>query len=39
MYANGCLGIKIPHCPKTRGALLVKDKMIISDGYNGTPWI
>ena len=20
------------------GALVVKDKMIISDGYNGTPW-
>ena len=21
------------------GALIVKDRMIISDGYNGTPWM
>ena len=29
---------KLSHCKRKQvGALIVKDKMIISDGYNGTP--
>ena len=29
---------KLSHCKRRQvGALIVKDKMIISDGYNGTP--
>ena len=29
---------KLSHCTrKTVGALIVKDRMIVSDGYNGTP--
>ena len=29
---------KLSHCKRKRvGALIVKDRMIISDGYNGTP--
>ncbi len=29
---------KLSHCKRKKvGALIVKDKMIISDGYNGTP--
>ncbi|HLU51792.1 MAG TPA: dCMP deaminase family protein [Flavobacteriaceae bacterium] len=29
---------KLSHCERKKvGALIVKDKMIISDGYNGTP--
>lgn len=29
---------KLSHCDRKRvGALIVKDRMIISDGYNGTP--
>jgi len=29
---------KLSHCNRKKvGALIVKDKMIISDGYNGTP--
>ena len=29
---------KLSHCKRRKvGALIVKDKMIISDGYNGTP--
>lgn len=29
---------KLSHCQRKKvGALIVKDKMIISDGYNGTP--
>lgn len=29
---------KLSHCSRRKvGALIVKDKMIISDGYNGTP--
>lgn len=29
---------KLSHCHRKKvGALIVKDKMIISDGYNGTP--
>ncbi|MFT5231020.1 MAG: dCMP deaminase, partial [Candidatus Azotimanducaceae bacterium] len=29
---------KLSHCNRRQvGALIVKDKMIISDGYNGTP--
>lgn len=29
---------KLSHCSRKKvGALIVKDKMIISDGYNGTP--
>ena len=29
---------KLSHCKRKRvGSLIVKDKMIISDGYNGTP--
>lgn len=29
---------KLSHCERKKvGALLVKDRMIISDGYNGTP--
>ena len=29
---------KLSHCERKQvGALIVKDKMIISDGYNGTP--
>ncbi len=29
---------ELSHCKRTKvGALIVKDKMIISDGYNGTP--
>lgn len=29
---------KLSHCKRKQvGALIVKDRMIISDGYNGTP--
>ena len=29
---------KLSHCTRKKvGALIVKDRMIISDGYNGTP--
>ena len=29
---------KLSHCQRKQvGALIVKDRMIISDGYNGTP--
>ena len=29
---------KLSHCKRRQvGALIVKDRMIISDGYNGTP--
>ena len=29
---------KLSHCERKKvGALIVKDRMIISDGYNGTP--
>jgi deoxycytidylate deaminase len=30
---------KLSYCKRKQvGALIVKDRMIISDGYNGTPW-
>ena len=29
---------KLSHCKRKQvGAIIVKDRMIISDGYNGTP--
>ena len=38
-YLKMALGwAKLSHCKRRQvGALIVKDKMIISDGYNGTP--